>query len=579
MTTATDSRATAAVVGWRDGLARLAVAELRRSPGTVAALVGLSLVLAGLSIVPPVLVGRAVDVALAQALTARFLGLAAVAIVGAAALDAGLLQLRRRIAVTLELAVRDRLASEHFAAAVRLPLTALDGGGEPALIRSFDDLDTVVEFVASRSVEMFAQVLIALAYVTLMLIVSAPLALAFVGMSIAGLAGSLAAARDVERSVGGWLAARDRRFEHVVECLTSLLTIKTLGAHRQVETPFAEVQGAEQSALARFRLTSARADTWARFWAILIPAGGTLIGVALMWQGEATAGDIVVFLSLSGGLTAALVALFDGARRFHEARASADRLARLADHRPEIAPGAPDPVPAAASGLAGEGLAVVHAATTTPVFADLSLAVAPGEHIAVIGRSGGGKTTLALALARMMAPRAGRVTVAGDHLALADHRAAVLLVPHQVALYSASLRDNVGLWDGGASDDDITVALTRAGLGPFLDGLAEGLDTPLGNRGLALSAGQRQRISLARVFLRRPAVLILDEATSALDPETEAQVLANLRAAMYGRSLLVVTHREAVAASFDRVLRLESGVLHEVDGASPRVVGRSRAGG
>ena len=575
MTTATDSEPPPRSPGWHDGLARLALAELRRAPGMVAALVGLSLALAGLSVVPPVLVGRSVDVALAGASTGWFLAAAALAVVAAAVLDAGLLHLRRRIAVALELAVRDRLAGEHFAAAVRLPLSALDGGGEPALIRSFDDLDTVVEFVANRSIEMFAQVLIALAYVTLMVIVSVPLALAFVAMSIVGLVGSLASARRVEGAVGGWLAARDRRFEHVVECLTSLLTIKTLGVHRQVEGPFAAVQGSEQAALAHFRLTSARADTWARLWTILIPAGGTLLGVALMWRGEVTAGGIVVFLSLSGGLTAALVALFDGARRFHEARASVDRLARLAAHAPEIAPGAPDPAPLAASGLVGEGLAVVHSAGTSPVFTDLSLTVAPGEHIAVVGRSGGGKTTLALALARLLVARTGRVTVAGDTLPLADHRAAVLLVPHQVALYSATLRDNVGLWDPAVRDEDVAAALTRAGLGPFLAGSSDGLDTILGNRGLKLSAGQRQRIALARVFLRRPAILILDEATSALDPETEAQVLANLRQTMRGRNLIVVTHREAVAATFDRVLRLDDGVLHETGAATPRPIART----
>lgn len=549
----------------RGGLVRLALTELARTPWLVAILIGLSVVLAGLSVVPPLLVGRSVDAALAGSLTRDGLIVATAAVIAAVATESGLLYLRRRIAVSLELSVRDRMATEHFAASLRLPATALRNGGEPALIRSFDDLDTVVEFVANRSVETFAQSLIAIGYVAIMAIVSLPLAAVFIVLSGIGLVGSLRSAERLERAVGTWLTARDRRFEHIVECVTSLLTIRTLGAHRGVARPFAAAQEREQEALADFRIGAAVADVWARTWAILVPTLGALVGVAFMWQGRITAGDVVVFLSLSGGLSAASIALFEGARRFHEARASLDRLDRTTDCEPELPLVAPPARPRRVSGLVGAGLTVVHEAAVVPTFADLSLTLAPGEHVAVIGRSGGGKTTLALALARLLATRAGRVEVAGELLPLADHRATVVLVPHQVAIWSADVRDNVTLWNDAVRDVDVLAALAAAGLGDFVDGLEHGLDTTLGSRGVQLSAGQRQRLGLARVFLIDPPVVILDEATSALDPRTEAFVLANLRRAMAGRNLVVVTHREAVAATFDRVMRLEDGVLHEVD--------------
>jgi ABC-type bacteriocin/lantibiotic exporter with double-glycine peptidase domain len=428
-------------------------------------------------------------------------------------------------------------------------------------------------FVANRSVETFAQSLIAVGYVAIMAIVSLPLAAVFVVLSGIGFVGSLRSAERLERAVGGWLAARDRRFEHIVECVTSLLTIRTLGAHRGVERPFAAAQAREQAALADFRLGVAVADVWARAWAILVPTLGALVGVAFMWQGRITAGDVVVFLSLSGGLSSASIALFEGARRFHEARASLDRLGRATECEPDVPVDAPPARPRRVSGLVGAGLTVVHEAAAAPTFADLSLTLAPGEHVAVIGRSGGGKTTLALALARLLASRDGRVEIAGEVLPLADHRATVVLVPHQVPIWSADIRDNVTLWDPSARDEDVHAALAAAGLGGFVDGLDRGLDTTLGSRGVQLSAGQRQRLGLARVFLVNPPMVILDEATSALDPTTEAFVLANLRRVMRGRTLVVVTHREAVAATFDRVLRLEDGVLQPVAGDAGRADG------
>jgi ABC-type multidrug transport system fused ATPase/permease subunit len=134
---------------------------------------------------------------------------------------------------------------------------------------------------------------------------------------------------------------------------------------------------------------------------------------------------------------------------------------------------------------------------------------------------------------------------------LSEHRRRLLLLPHSIAVFSASLPENVRLWDEKISDDLIVAALDKAQLGLASALFPQGLNTFLGN---PLSAGQRQRLGLTRVFLRKPAILVVDEATSSLDHETEQTVLGHLRQHMAGRILLFVTHRRQIADTLDRII-------------------------
>jgi ABC-type multidrug transport system fused ATPase/permease subunit len=276
----------------------------------------------------------------------------------------------------------------------------------------------------------------------------------------------------------------------------------------------------------------------------------------------------VLFLAVSSGLVAALTAMHFQIEQLQEAAAAHARMRTVTAGVPEdLAGTAPAPVggPIAIRDL---GFAHPGAAETLD---GVDLAIGAREHLAIIGRSGEGKTTLAQVLARLHAPDRGTILLDGTaahDLPLDAYRRAVVLVPHATQIFSATLRDNVRLWNDAVSDAEVDAALARAGLD---------LDPELlvGERGNPLSAGQRQRVGLARVFLRRPAMLILDEATSALDVESETAVLANIREMMRGRILVVITHRAQVAASFDRIVRIEAGRVS----ADDRRVERRQAAG
>ena len=544
---------------------RLAASHLRASPRRVLAMVAVSLILAASAVLPSVVIARVVDKAIGGRFDVMAGLIAGGAIVLLAAWDAGLTLARRRLALATEIAVRADAASRHFRAAVRLPLREYAGGNEAALIRSFDDLDRVVEFIASRSVELLAEALIVASSAALMLIVEWRLALIFLVLAGLSLATAAHFLEGVRKAIDAWLPVRDRRFAYIVECVTSMLTIKTLSAHQLVMPPFEREQALEQEQLRTYRVTLAQSDAAARFWGVATPGVGTVCGAVMLIAGTLSAGDLLLFLSVSAGLGGSLGALHSHMREWQEARSALDRMRSLGVGRPEPLEDDPGQTPSAPASFPVkiEDLGFRHAGAAQDTLGGLELRIAAGEHVAIVGRSGEGKTTLAHLLARLHDPDLGSIAVGAETMPLDRHRRAVLLVPHIASVFNASVRDNVRLWDETIGDATVWQALEQASLRQQVMVWAEGLDAPLGANGNPLSAGQQQRLALARVFTRRPEVLILDEATSALDARTEREVLDNLRIFMRGRVMIVITHRDAVAATFDRVLRVVKGRVEE----------------
>src|SRR5690606_8042818 len=214
------------------------------------------------------------------------------------------------------------------------------------------------------------------------------------------------------------------------------------------------------------------------------------------------------------------------------------------------------------SGLALAGVGHRYAADSTPALQDVSLAVPPGSHIAIPGRSGGGTTTLAHIIARLLEPSSGVLRAGGINAAeigLTPYRRRVLMLPHETEIFGASLADNITLWDPSFSAADLAEAVKGAALADVVDQLPHRCATTLSSDGGPLSAGQRQRVGIARALIRRPDILILDEATSALDANTEVEVMANIRSAMKGKTLIVITHREELAARFEQRIVVDGG--------------------
>jgi ATP-binding cassette subfamily B protein len=205
--------------------------------------------------------------------------------------------------------------------------------------------------------------------------------------------------------------------------------------------------------------------------------------------------------------------------------------------------------------------------SSRPVLRDVSLLIEPGAHVALVGATGAGKSTLAKLLTRQYDPREGRIALGDVDLrdaTLESLRHRIVMLPQEGHLFSGTIADNVRLAQPDAGDADVRRALERIGALDRFDTLPEGLDTDVQTRGLRLSAGERQLVGIARVALADPAVIVLDEATSSLDPGTEIAVERALAAVAEGRTVVTIAHRLSTAERADRVVVMEHGRVVEV---------------
>lgn len=298
--------------------------------------------------------------------------------------------------------------------------------------------------------------------------------------------------------------------------------------------------------------------------------------IAVMWQGGAqvlagrlTAGALVSFLLLALIVAAAVGSLASLFGNFQEAIGAATRVFELLDVRPSVSePTVPvrlaQPVRGA---VAFEQVAFRYADDLPTVVDELSLTMAPGEVVALVGRSGAGKTTIANLLPRFWDVSSGRITLDGHDirdLPLELLRGAIGIVPQEPVLFSGTIRENIAYARPGAADADLRAAARAAHAVEFIERLPDGWDTRVGERGVKLSGGQRQRIAIARVFLKDPAIVILDEATSNLDAESERFIEEALERLLQGRTTLIIAHRLSTVRRADRVVVLDHGRVAEV---------------
>lgn len=201
-----------------------------------------------------------------------------------------------------------------------------------------------------------------------------------------------------------------------------------------------------------------------------------------------------------------------------------------------------------------------------PVLAHFNLHITAGSRVGLVGRSGSGKSTVLALLQRMRFVQSGSVLIDGQDIRdLTDDalRACLSVVPQDVSLLHRSVMENIRYGRPDASDEAVRAAAAAAGCATFIDALAEGFETIVGDRGVKLSGGQRQRIAIARAFLRNAPILVLDEATSALDTESEEHVQRALDRLMVGRTVIAVAHRLSTLRNFDRIVVMQDGRIAE----------------
>jgi ATP-binding cassette subfamily B protein/subfamily B ATP-binding cassette protein MsbA len=458
-----------------------------------------------------------------------------------------------------------RLAFEH---AVRLPLDRvhkLKSGGVASLLR--DDAGSIAELIFSmlynpwRAIIQLVGCLVILAWIDWRLLLGSLVLLPVVFLTHRTW---IARIRPLYRDIR---SQRQDIDSTATEAFAGMRVVRAFGRQRSESGRFTR----GNHFMARQQL---HVWWWARIveviWEVLIPlASGALLlyGGARVLEGEISLGDLMMFLVYLAMLLSPLAVLANSAAAFQSSLAGLDRVLDLLAEPREMAYRRGTRIlrkQDVAGRVTLRDVSFRYPSSGDLVLRDVELDVLPGETIALVGRSGAGKTTLTNLIARFYDPTSGAVELDGADLRTIDvesYRRILGIVEQDVFLFDGTVADNIGYAARGATQEQVEAAARAANAHQFIAALDNGYETIIGERGVRLSGGQRQRLAIARALLADPRILILDEATSNLDSESERLIQQSLVTLMQGRTSFVIAHRLSTITHADRIVVLDGGEI------------------
>lgn len=307
--------------------------------------------------------------------------------------------------------------------------------------------------------------------------------------------------------------------------------------------------------------TSTRAFDGLMYFAVILGGGMFLL------HGKILPGDMVAYVMYVSTLITTIRKIIEFTEQFQRGMTGIERFFEIIDSDIEIFDeDDAEPISELNGKIVFENVSFEYPDDHNEVFRNLSMSVSAGENVAIVGPSGGGKTTLCNLIPRFYDISEGKITIDGKDIkkiTLKSLRDCIGIVQQDVYLFSGTVYENIAYGKPSASKEEVIAAAKRAGADEFIEKLPNGYDTYVGERGVKLSGGQKQRISIARVFLKNPSVIILDEATSALDNESEYEVAKSLAELSKGRTTVTVAHRLSSIRNADRILVLTNDGIAE----------------
>ncbi|WP_437884410.1 type I secretion system permease/ATPase [Pseudomonas sp. LRF_L74] len=352
----------------------------------------------------------------------------------------------------------------------------------------------------------------------------------------------------------------------LVETVNGIDTLKSMAVEPQVNRKW-------DNQLAGYVAASFKTQTLSTIANESVGLIGKLVTVATLWfgarlviDGDLSVGQLIAFNMLAGRVSQPIMRLAQLWTNFQQTGVSVQRLGDILNSRTEISQASRSALPPIKGNVEFDQVHFRYRADGSEVLRGVSVQIAAGEVIGIVGRSGSGKSTLTRLLQRLYTPERGRVLVDGMDLALADVsslRRQIGVVLQDNMLFARSIRENIALTDPGAPIEMVMQAAKLAGAHEFILELPEGYDTVVGEHGASLSGGQRQRIAIARALIGNPRILIFDEATSALDYESERVIQQNMQAICKGRTVIIIAHRLSAVRDANRIVVMDRGQIVE----------------
>lgn len=467
------------------------------------------------------------------------------------------------------------LGARLFRHLLALPMAYFSARRVGDTVARVRELETIRQFLTSSALTLVLDLFFAVIFIGVLLLYSPALTVIVVAsiplyVLVSVLATPIFRARIEEKFARG---AENQAF--LVEAVSGVETAKAMALEpvlqRRWEEQLAGYVGASFGVIRVATLAQQSVQAISKVVTVAI----LFFGARAVIVGELTVGELVAFNMLAGQVSQPVLRLAQMWQDFQQARVSIERLGDVLNTAPEPSgTGAQASLPPIRGAIRFDGVTFRYRLDAQPILSDLTLDIAAGEVVGIVGASGSGKSTTVKLVQRLFVPEKGRVSVDGVDLTLADPawlRRQLGVVLQENVLFNRSIRENIAIADPAMDMERVIAAARLAGAHEFILDLPEGYDTEVGERGATLSGGQRQRIAIARALAVEPRILIFDEATSALDYESEAAIQQNMAAICRGRTVLIVAHRLSTVRSAHRIVVFDRGRIVE-EGSHDRLV-------